>query len=48
LLTGAFIGFGNVAANGHMPGWRAREDAQIVAATDAVLSRREAFLAVCP
>ena len=45
MLKGAFIGFGNVAANGHLPGWRAREDARIVAATDAAPSRREAFLA---
>jgi predicted dehydrogenase len=48
VLKGAFIGFGNVAANGHWPGWRAREDVQIVAATDAAASRREAFLAACP
>jgi predicted dehydrogenase len=48
MLKGAFIGFGNVAANGHLPGWRAREDVQIVAATDAAASRREAFLAACP
>jgi predicted dehydrogenase len=48
VLKGAFIGFGNVAANGHLPGWRAREDVQIVAATDAAASRREAFLAACP
>jgi predicted dehydrogenase len=48
VLKGAFIGFGNVAANGHLPGWRAREDARIVAATDAAASRREAFLAACP
>jgi len=48
VLKGAFIGFGNVAAKGHMPGWRARNDARIVAATDAALSRREAFLAACP
>jgi predicted dehydrogenase len=48
VLKGAFIGFGNVAANGHVPGWRAREDVRIVAATDAATSRREAFLAVCP
>ena len=47
MLRGAFIGFGNVAANGHLPGWLAREDARIVAATDAVASRREAFLAAC-
>jgi predicted dehydrogenase len=48
VLKGAFIGFGNVAANGHLPGWRAREDVQIVAATDAAASRREAFLGLCP
>jgi predicted dehydrogenase len=48
MLQGAFIGFGNVAANGHLPGWRAREDVRIVAATDAAASRREAFLAACP
>ena len=35
MLRGAFIGFGNVAANGHMPGWRSRDDVRIVAATDA-------------
>ena len=31
-----------------MPGWRARDDARIVAATDASATRREAFLAACP
>ena len=48
MLKGAFIGFGNVAAKGHMPGWRARDDIRIVAATDAAASRRDAFLAACP
>ena len=48
MLKGAFIGFGNVAANGHLPGWRARDDATIVAATDAVPAREQAFLAACP
>jgi predicted dehydrogenase len=48
VLRGAFIGFGNVAASGHMPGWRSRDDVRIVAATDAAGSRREAFLAACP
>jgi predicted dehydrogenase len=48
VLKGAFIGFGNVAANGHLPGWRARDDVRIIAATDAAASRREAFLAACP
>jgi predicted dehydrogenase len=48
VLKGAFIGFGNVAAHGHMPGWSARDDVRIVAATDAATSRRQAFLAACP
>ncbi len=48
MLKGAFIGFGNVAANGHMPGWRARDDVRIIAATDAAPSREQAFLAACP
>jgi predicted dehydrogenase len=48
VLKGAFIGFGNVAANGHMPGWRARDDVRIIAATDAAAQREQAFLADCP
>jgi predicted dehydrogenase len=48
VLRGGFIGFGNVAAKGHMPGWRSRNDVRIVAATDAVAARREAFLGACP
>ena len=48
MLKGAFIGFGNVAANGHMPGWRARDDVRIIAATDAAAQREQAFLADCP
>jgi predicted dehydrogenase len=48
VLKGAFIGFGNVAANGHLPGWRGRDDVRIVAATDAAASRKDAFLAACP
>ena len=35
VLRGAFIGFGNVAAKGHLPGWLSRNDVRIVAATDA-------------
>ena len=45
---GAFIGFGNVAANGHLPGWLGRTDVEIVAASDATAGRREVFLAACP
>jgi predicted dehydrogenase len=48
VLRGAFIGFGNVAAKGHLPGWGARDDVRIVAATDAAASRKDAFLAACP
>jgi predicted dehydrogenase len=48
VLKGAFIGFGNVAKNGHLPGWRSRDDVRIVAATDAAAARRDAFLAACP
>ena len=48
MLRGAFIGFGNVAANGHMPGWRSREDVRHRRATDAAQPRRDAFLAACP
>jgi predicted dehydrogenase len=48
VLKGAFIGFGNVAAKAHAPGWLARHDVRIVAATDAAAVRREAFLAGCP
>ena len=48
MLRGAFIGFGNVAAKGHLPGWSARDDVRIIAATDAAASRGQAFLAACP
>jgi predicted dehydrogenase len=48
VLRGAFIGFGNVAALGHLSGWRARRDVKIVAAVDPVPARREAFHAACP
>jgi len=47
VLRGAFIGFGNVAAKGHMPGWQSRDDFRIVAATDAFAARRETFLGAC-
>jgi predicted dehydrogenase len=47
-LRGAFIGFGNVAANGHLPGWLDRADVEITAASDATASRREVFLVACP
>ncbi len=37
---GALIGLGNVAVHGHLPGWRARGDCEIVAATDASPARQ--------
>ena len=37
---GALIGLGNVAVHGHLPGWQAREDCEIVAATDASPARQ--------
>ena len=48
MLRGAFIGFGNVAAKGHLPGWQSCDDVKIVAATDALATRRDAFLEACP
>jgi len=48
LLRGAFIGFGNVAAKGHLSGWQSRNDVEIVAAADTAAARREDFLAACP
>jgi len=47
MLRGAFIGFGNVAAKGHLPGWQSRTDVRIVAATDVLSTRRDAFLKAC-
>lgn len=38
--TGAIIGFGNVAANGHVPGWRERSDFRIVAVAECDPQRR--------
>jgi predicted dehydrogenase len=37
---GAVIGLGNVAVHGHLPGWQARRDCEIVAATDASPARQ--------
>jgi predicted dehydrogenase len=48
VLRGAFIGFGNVAEKGHLPGWQSRDDVRIVAAADALSTRRDAFVEACP
>jgi predicted dehydrogenase len=41
VLKGALLGVGYVAVGGHLPGWRERKDATIVAAADARPERRE-------
>ena len=48
MLRGAFIGFGNVAAKGHLPGWQSVNDDEIVAATDAIAAQGKVFLEACP
>ena len=40
MLRGAMIGFGNVAAHGHVPGWLACPDVEIVAVSDKNNTRR--------
>jgi predicted dehydrogenase len=45
---GAFIGFGNVARNGHLPGWLARGDVEMVAAADPVGGRAGVWAAAAP
>ena len=40
MLRGAMIGFGNVAAHGHVPGWLGRPDVEIVAVSDTNEARR--------
>jgi predicted dehydrogenase len=46
--TGAIIGFGNVAANGHVPCWREREDFRIAAVADPDPERRALAAALLP
>lgn len=48
MLRGGLLGVGNVALGGHLPGWRARPDAAIVAAADARPERRELLAAAYP
>jgi predicted dehydrogenase len=47
-LRGAVIGLGNVAAQGHLPGWKRRTDATITAGVDSRPERRAALAAVFP
>ena len=48
MLKGALLGFGHVAAEGHVPGWLARKDVEIVAAADARPGRSDAFFETFP
>ena len=45
---GAIVGYGHVAANGHMPFWRERPGVEIVAVAEGTAARRALFLATCP
>ncbi len=47
-LRGAILGAGNVAVHGHLPGWLARADVEIVAAADPRTAGREALLTRIP
>lgn len=40
MLRGAFLGFGNVAVHGHVPGWLKRSDIEFVAVSDTDETRR--------
>jgi predicted dehydrogenase len=46
MKRGAIIGLGNVAVQGHLPGWLERNDVHIVAATDT-WSARKSHLEAC-
>ena len=39
MLRGAIIGLGSVAVHGHLPGWQARRDIEIIAGTDTDAAR---------
>src|SRR6267378_1171925 len=41
MLRGAIIGLGNVALEGHLPGWTRRDDVEIVALSDTEGARRQ-------
>jgi UDP-N-acetylglucosamine 3-dehydrogenase len=45
---GAIIGFGNVAANGHLPGWQERSDFCIAAVSDPDAERRALATSLLP
>jgi predicted dehydrogenase len=47
-MRGAILGAGNVAVHGHLPGWLARGDVEIVAAADPRPAGRSAFSKLLP
>ena len=47
-LRGAIVGAGHVAIHGHVPGWRARPDVEIVAAADPRADARAELEAALP
>jgi predicted dehydrogenase len=48
MVRGAIVGLGNVALDGHLPGWAACRDAEIVAVTDVERARRAEAAARLP
>ncbi len=48
VLRGALLGVGNVAVKGHLPVWRGRKEARLVAAADVQPAGREAFRTAVP
>lgn len=48
MLKGGIIGFGNVAVNGHLPGWEALKDIHISAVTDILPSRKKECTRLLP
>ena len=48
MLRGAIIGLGNVALDGHVPGWTRRDDVEIVAVSDTERERRPVAAARLP
>lgn len=48
MLKGAIIGFGNVAVNGHLPGWMQRKDISISAVMDSDPARKKECARLLP
>ena len=48
MYKGAIVGLGNVALNGHVPGWKSNSEFQIVAGADPHSERRNLFSRALP